>query len=313
VTELLEAVRFIHFTATMAAFGIGTFRLYAFAGDTAPAEAWARAAFDQTLARLMMTSAALALLSALAMVPCVAVEMAALPDAAFNPVILRVVLFATEFGHAWCWHVGFAVVLLALCLLPRRRGQTAAATAAALLVLISLGWVGHAVMDMGGGVAVHVVCQMIHLAAAGLWLGGLLPLGILLRRAARAEGGSYTVLARTALPHFSQMGYMAVALVALTGLVNSVFLVGSFTALVATPYGRLLIAKLVLFAAMVGLALLNRFRLAPRLRDPDTAHTPLRALCRSVAAEQALGLAILAVVAILGTWEPGIHLVVKMP
>ena len=311
--ELLETVRFIHFTATMAAFGIGAFRLYAFAGHTAPVKATARDALDRTLARMMTVCAALALLSALAMVPCVAAEMAALPDAAFNPVILRVVLFATEFGHAWCWHVGFAAALWILCLLPRRHGQTGAATGAALLVLVSLGWSGHAVMDMGGGVAVHVVCQMVHLAAAGLWLGGLLPLGILLRRAVRPDGGSYIALARTALPHFSQMGYVAVALVALTGLGNSVFLVGSFKALVATPYGRLLIVKLALFAAMVGLALLNRFRLTPRWRDPATAQLSLRALCRSVAAEQALGLAILGVVAILGTWEPGIHLTMKMP
>jgi copper resistance protein D len=309
MAELFQAVRFIHFAAAMAAFGIGAFQLYAFADNVASNPA--RAELERTLARAMTASAVLALLSALAMVPCVAAEMAAMPDAALNPVILRVVLLATEFGHVWCLHLGFAVALLALCLLPRRRGQIAAATAAALLLLVSLGWVGHAVMDMGG-VAVHAVCQMVHLAAAGIWLGGLLPLGVLLRRVARPEGGSYILLARTALPHFSQMGYMAVALVALTGLVNSVFLVGSFTALVATPYGRLLIVKLVLFAAMVGLALLNRFRLAPKLRDPATPHLPLRALCRSVAAEQALGLAILAVVAILGTWEPGIHLTTKM-
>jgi putative copper resistance protein D len=311
MAELFQAVRFIHFATAMAAFGIGAFRLYAFAGDAAAAAGPAHTALDRKLARMMTASAVLALLSATAMVPCVAAEMAAMPSAALNPVILRVVLFATEFGHAWCWHVGFAAVLVILCLLPRRGGQGPAATAVALLVLVSLGWVGHAVMDMGG-VAVHVICQMVHLVAAGIWLGGLLPLGILLRRAARQDADGYTLLARTVLPHFSQMGYVAVALVALTGLVNSVFLVGSFKVLVATPYGRLLIVKLVLFAAMVGLALLNRFRLAPQLRDPATAPVPLRALYRSVAAEQALGLAVLAVVAILGTWEPGIHLAVQI-
>jgi copper resistance protein D len=243
-------------------------------------------------------------------VPCVAAEMAAMPSAALDPLILRVVLSATEFGHAWCWHVGFAVALLVLCLLPRRRWQAAATTLAALLTLVSLGWVGHATMDMGG-VAVHEVNQMIHLAAAGIWLGGLVPLGILLRRAGWPEGANYIPLARTALPHFSQMGYAAVVLVALTGLVNSVFVVGSVKALLATPYGRLLVVKVALFAAMVGVALVNRFRLVPRLSEA-TATVPLRALCRSVVAEQALGLAILAVVSVLGTWEPAIHLTVKM-
>jgi copper resistance protein D len=311
VAELLEAVRFAHFAAAMAAFGIGAFRLYAFAGDPASAQTPARLALDQTLGRAMIASAAVAVLSALAMVPCVAAEMAAMPTAALDPLILRVVLSATEFGHVWCWHVGFAVALLVLCALPRRRWQAAAVTAAALLTLVSLGWVGHATMNMGG-VAVHEVNQMVHLAAAGIWLGGLVPLGILLRSATRPEGGRYIPLARTALPHFSQMGYAAVVLVALTGLINSVFLVGGIRALVATPYGRLLIVKVALFAAMVGLALVNRFRLLPSLQQAATATDPLRTLCRSVVVEQALGLAILAVVAVLGTWEPAIHLTVKM-
>ena len=152
----------------------------------------------------------IALLSALAMVPCVAAEMAAMPSAALDPLILRVVVSATEFGHAWCWHVGFALALLVLSVLPRWRWQAAATTPAALLTLVSLGWVGHAAMDMGG-VAVHEANQMVHLTAAGIWLGGLVPLGILLRRATRPEGDQYIPLARAALPHFSQMGYAAVA------------------------------------------------------------------------------------------------------
>ena len=311
MAKFLEAVRFVHFAAAMAAFGIGAFRLYAFAGDFASAHSPARVALDQTLARTMAASAAVALLTALAMVPCVAAEMAAMPSAALDPLILKVVLLATEFGYVWCWHVVFAVALLALCLLPRWRWQAATATAAALLVLVSLGWVGHAVMDMGG-VAVHEANQMVHLTAAGIWLGGLAPLGILLRRASRAEGTDYIPLARAALPHFSQMGYAAVVLLVLTGLVNSVFLVGSVKALLATPYGKLLMVKVMLFAAMVCLALINRFRLVPSLRHAASAAVPLRGLFRSVVAEQALGLAILAVVAVLGTWEPAIHLTLKM-
>lgn len=311
MVELFEAVRFVHFAAAMAAFGIGAFRLYAFAGDPASSQAPARLALDLTLARAMTASAALALLSGLAMVPCVAAEMAAMPSAALDPLILKVVLLATEFGHVWCWHVGFAVALLVLCALPRWRWQPVATTAAAMLVLVSLGWVGHATMDMGG-VAVHEVNQMVHLIAAGIWLGGLVPLGILLRRAARPEGGAYIPLARTALPHFSQMGYVAVALVGLTGLVNSVFLVGSVKALTATPYGQLLIVKIALFTAMVGLALVNRFRLMPSLRQAASATLHLRGLFRSVVVEQALGLLILAVVAALGTWEPAIHMTAKM-
>jgi putative copper resistance protein D len=305
MTEAWLAARFIHFAAAMAAFGTGAFRLYAFAGDPVPAEAPDRAALDAVLARVMAVAAIVALLSAVAIIPFIAAEMAGSDAAALDPATWHAVLSATGFGHAWCWHLGFGAALVVLCFVPAARWQVGASTLAALLLLASLGWVGHAAVDMGGG-AVHEINQMAHLTAGGLWLGGLLPLGILLRRAVRPDGAAFIPLACSALPHFSQIGYVAVALLAVTGTVNSIMLVGSFHAFVETPYGRLLLGKITLFVAMIGLALVNRFRLLPRLRGPAPG-TPLRALCRSVAAEQALGVAILAVVSLLGTWPPAIN------
>ncbi len=55
---------------------------------------------------------------------------------------------------------------------------------------------------------------------------------------------------------------------------------------------------------MVVVALINRLRLAPRIsRDAAT----FGALGRIVAIEQGLGLSILAVVSVLGTWPPAIN------
>jgi copper resistance protein D len=303
MTEAWIAARFLHFASAMAAFGIGTFRVYAFAGGAVPAGAPARIALDRSLARATTIAALLALLTALAIIPPIAVEMSGSDTAACDPGVWHAVLFDTEFGTVWCWHMGFAVALLVLSTIPRRRWQPGAATLAALLMLASLGLIGHAAMDMGGG-PTHEINQMAHLTAAGLWLGGLVPLGMLLRRAVRSSGAAYVPLARAALPHFSQIGYAAVALLAITGTVNSIMLVGSFEAFVTTPYGRLLAVKIALFLTMIGLALTNRFRLVPRLSREEAALVPLRTLTRSVLAEQAIGLAILAVVAVLGTWPP---------
>ena len=108
------------------------------------------------------------------------------------------------------------------------------------------------------------------------------------------------------LPRFSQMGYAAVGLLAMTGALNTLLLVGSTQTLLGTPYGRLLALKILLFLAMVTVALFNRFRLLPRLRrEPQPA--TIAALTRSVLFEQGLGLAILAVVSVLGTWPPAVH------
>lgn len=312
MAELLIAFRFVHFAAAMAAFGIGAFRLYAFAGGAGAAEMPGGAALDATLARMTTVAAVVALLSALAIMPCIAAGMAGSAAAAADLATEEAVLFATSFGQAWCWHLGFAVVLVSLGAAPRRHWQAASATGAALLLLVSLGWVGHATEGEGAVRAAHVINQMVHLTAAGLWLGGLVPLGLLLARARRPDGSAYAALACAALPHFSQIGYTAVALLALSGAVNSVFLVGSIEALFGTPYGRLLALKIALFLAMVGLALVNRFRLMPRLRDAAAAPAALRAIYGSVVTEQAIGIAILAVVATLGTWPPAISAAMHM-
>jgi copper resistance protein D len=74
--------------------------------------------------------------------------------------------------------------------------------------------------------------------------------------------------------------------------------------MVSTPYGRLLAFKILLFLVMVIVASINRFRLAPRIsHDPGA----LRALGWTVALEQGLALAVLAIVSVLGTWPPALY------
>jgi putative copper resistance protein D len=97
------------------------------------------------------------------------------------------------------------------------------------------------------------------------------------------------------------MGYAAVGVIAVTGAINAILLVGSFGALFGTAYGCLLCVKILLFLAMVAVAAVNRLHLAPRLmRDPEA----LIPLTRNILLEQAVGIAILAAASLLGTWPP---------
>jgi putative copper resistance protein D len=105
------------------------------------------------------------------------------------------------------------------------------------------------------------------------------------------------------------MGYIAVAVLVGSGLVNSWFLVGSLSRLTETPYGQLLIMKLCLFAGMVVLAAWNRFWLVPslvRAREVGSQHACLGRLRRHVLGEQVLGSLILLIVSVLGTLHPAI-------
>src|SRR5262249_25090795 len=104
------------------------------------------------------------------------------------------------------------------------------------------------------------------------------------------------------------MGYIAVAALIGSGLINAWMLVGSPGKLVTTRYGQLLLLKLSLLVGMLALAALNRFRFVPSLlvarEGAQPAASPLLRLQRNVLGEQVLGLAVVLVVGFLGTTQP---------
>jgi putative copper resistance protein D len=93
--------------------------------------------------------------------------------------------------------------------------------------------------------------------------------------------------------------------------VNLWFLTGGIEGLTATDYGHLLLLKLVLFIAMVGLATINRQSLLPDLSThAENSHLGMRtarSLLRNAIIEIALGMIILGIVAMLGITPPAIE------
>jgi putative copper resistance protein D len=180
----------------------------------------------------------------------------------------------------------------------------------AALLLASLALVGHTQTHDGVLWIAHVSADGAHLLAAGAWFGGLLGLGRLLMLARRFPSAEQEADAIAALARFSAMGYLAVAILIGSGLINTWMLVGSPVSLITTPYGQFLSAKVGLLAGMIALAAQNRFRLVPALQASKEMSRPvdtsLQALRRNVMSEQILGLTIVLIVGWLGTLVPPI-------
>ncbi len=159
---------------------------------------------------------------------------------------------------------------------------------------------------------VHIGSDAAHLLAAGAWLGGLVPLGfILLGYTMTDRGPSPIVDVDRILLRFSSMGYVAVATLIASGLINSWFLIGSVSNLLETLYGQILLGKLALFAAMLALAAANRFWLVPGMIETRAGASGvppvwLGRLRYHVLGEQFLGLMILLAVSVLGTMRPAV-------
>jgi putative copper resistance protein D len=229
--------------------------------------------------------------------------------------VLWMVLNETTFGRVWTARLVLSIIMVGLfwnrvvSKLGPRRDLITPVLAAGLL--ISLAGVGHPQVEEGVAGIIHVASDAAHLLAAGAWLGGLVPLGYILLLHGREKGPAERSDLNEILLRFSGMGYVAVATLIGSGLVNSWFLVGSVSGLFATQYGQLLIVKLVLFAGMLALAVSNRFWIVPSLnkarKDGRNGSTAWTARLRShVLGEQFLGLTVLLVVSILGTMRPAI-------
>jgi len=116
-----------------------------------------------------------------------------------------------------------------------------AAALAGLGILATYAGAGHAVS--GGQTPVAVFADAVHLAAMSAWLGGLVVIAACLLR--RRD-----VLAR-ALPAFSRVAMACVAVLILTGTYRSWRDIGSWAALFGTPYGRIVVVKILLLAGLV--------------------------------------------------------------
>jgi copper transport protein len=202
-------------------------------------------------------------------------------------------LMRTRIGHALVARAAFLLIaVLALPRTPRAQGSRvrAAAVLASLagLMLVHV-WAGHAAAD--GIVWLKVATQWAHFAAATMWMGGLAGLLVTI------VGGETADKAR-AVRWFSTMAGVSIAVVAGTGTARAVNEVGSWSALLDTGYGRLVIAKTVLFGVLVVLGAWNRYSSVPRA---DTDLRPLRLISRS---ELAIGAVVLALTGLLASLGP---------
>ena len=296
----LIAARFAHYVALVIAFG-------AFAYGGAPwgeeSEANSRqVAFFSGLAVVATTFAVL-----LATV----VGLGGSVEAARDPTLWSAVVNESDFGRVWMVRIVLAVTLVGVAALSSRKAGPAARGLGVLLagaLLTTVALTGHAQVESGAEGIIHRAADAVHLIAAAVWIGALLPFLMILSRTSADRQVERPDLAARRLQAFHSVGLVAVLLLTATGLVNSWFLVGNVRRLVDTSYGLVLLTKLVLFGAMVALAAVNRLRLVPAiteaLRDGRNGRVALDRLRTHIRAEFLLGVLVLLAVAVLGAIEP---------
>jgi len=297
MADPLIFVRGAHFASTLAA--CGTVSFVALVTPSVSKTPVGFLLLRHRLTVLIWLALAIAILSGVAWLVLLAVDITGVTIA---EVCLRggawPVLFDTRFGLMFCARLTLAVVLALLIAWPAMR-ILQLIVAGALIALLA--WVGHAGATPGIAGDVHLISDIAHLLAAGLWLGAL-PAFVFVLASARGDPDWDDFLLRTT-HRFSVVGMASVATLLTSGLINSWNLLSGPRDLVTTDYGRLIALKIGLFSAMISIAAVNKFYLTPRLPKPHA----LRALRRNSLGEIVLGLCVLFFVGALGTVPPTAH------
>ena len=179
--------------------------------------------------------------------------------------------------------------LVGLALLRSSRLRERGALVGVLLIAGSFSFMGHTAAGdqrwlLGGFLVVHVL-------SAAFWFGSLIPLYIACGRESLSDAAAL-------IERYSAIAVRIVPMIFLAGVGMAVYLLPSLGSL-GTPYGLLLIVKVLVFAVLMGIACLNKYRFGPAVACGRAGSLVM--LRRCVAIETVLIACILTVTAVMTT------------
>jgi putative copper export protein len=234
--------------------------------------------------RLARAAGVLLLLGALLRMAQQALLFAPAPEEALGMIA---VVRNTPWGSAWQLQLLAGAALVAVPRLVAGPRPAIIGTLVAMSAAAVPAFQGHA-FGSERHTALAVFADVVHVLAGGLWLGTL---AVLVLVSFRRPG----VDLRSVLARFSPLALTGAAALAVTGTFGAWLHITPLDALWRSPYGLMLVRKLVVLAVIMGLGAVNWKRLTPRLGEAVVDGQ----LKRSAAFEVALGAVLLLLTAYL--------------
>ena len=303
----MVVTRTVHFAASAITAGVLVFR--GFVAEPALRAAPAAAApIDKRLRATTWIGLAVAVVSGLALVLLLTMSLSdESPGEAVMSGALRDVLNLTQFGLVAQVRSAIAI-LLAICLAFERSALWRwLGLAAAVSLAASIAWTGHAASTPFTLGYLHLASDALHLTAASAWIGGLVPLALLLGMARCHKG--WASLELDVIRRFSMLGTVSVSTLILSGFFNAWILVGSFRGTGCYRLWAAPDAQACRLRRDAGVRRVQPLRPDGRLAlsSDQARQDALRALSRNTWIEIVLGLSIFAIVGALGTLHPAAH------
>lgn len=182
-------------------------------------------------------------------------------NAATDPAVVVETLTGTLWGFGWlAGAIGAALVSIGWMLNKRGIGLgTPLALTGALGLVMSPALSGHAAAS--GPFILSVTLDMLHVTAAGVWLGGLLLVliaGVPAMR--RLADGNRDAAVSALVNSFHPLALFCAPIVVIAGTGMSWLRLGGFSNLWPTPYGKMLLWKVSLFLVVAAMGTYNSLR-----------------------------------------------------
>jgi copper transport protein len=201
---------------------------------------------------------------------------------------LMTLLLQSRFGTLWLIRLGFLVgaCILWLLLYHNKRKKGSQKTLPWLILLAGIGvmctnsLISHAAAHRAAWILVPA--DLLHLASTSIWIGGLFCLVLVLPVALQLlvpGKGDRTHFFAAIIPRFTVVAMISVAILAATGIVQTLFLLNVlsafsngdygevFSATLGSEYGRALTIKSAVFLVLIGFGAFNAFRISPRMQQ----------------------------------------------
>jgi putative copper resistance protein D len=307
MTTLLFAAQWIHLVLCVLLTGAFSFLLLAGQPQTAFTRQW-----EQRVLRCAWFIVVGALVSGVVVMSTQTALFEGRPAAALEPQAIWRAALDTRLGFVWLARQGL-LLLLAVFLVLSRGGHAgtnwiAARGQAFLLAAFALALIGSSshLTAMSESPWTHGVA-MLHLLGAGVWVGGLPPLALLLYGVSQKTTAPDPYPVRALLRFFRASLFMVLVLAG-SGVASAWLLVGGVIGLLGTTYGLLLLAKLgvlvlALLLAIETLAMLPAFSNRSVARPSATA----RRMALFVAIEAGLVLVLLGLATAMTIATPALH------
>lgn len=205
-------------------------------------------------------------------------------------------VLSTTWGRGWWTQLGSSALAIITSL-----AAPGVSLLGGLIACIATALTGHAT-ESPLGLAAGATLHGLHAFAGGLWLGTLSVALLAWKRAhAREPSGRRHARLAELIARFSPLALAAALVLVISGVSESLWLVGSVANLTGTAYGQRLLIKLGLFLLLLGTGAWNWRVVRPRLGNRQGS----RSLRRATAVELLLAIAILGVTASLVGMQPG--------